>query len=1112
MKVSDALNIGIAISQFAEAARRKLSAIGAKGEPEDQIRAPLEGLIADLADLCGIGRQHVVAIGESSIADLKTRPDYAVQQRGALVGFIEVKAPGKGADPRKFKERHDKDQWAKLKAIPNLIYTDGNEFSLWRDGELAGKIVKLNGDIAVDGGSITAAPGIEALFEDFITWQPVSPRTPKQLADLTARVCRLMRDEVAEQLALRNPALTDLAAEWRTLLFPNADEQTFADGYAQAVTFGLLVARARGISVTAGIGSAAKQIGSSHSLIGGALFILTLNTESHATLKTSVGTLTRVLEVVDWPKISKGKPEAWLYFYEEFLSVYDGDLRKKTGSYYTPPEVVTAMVGFVETALRTRFGRSQGLASSDVTLVDPAVGTGTFLLAALRSIAETVEADQGAGAVGGMIEEALERLIGFELQLGPFAVAQLRLLAELADLGVTPGHELRMYVTDTLANPYIEDEKLGLLYEPIAESRRKANEIKKNQPVLVVIGNPPYKEKAKGRGGWVESGSPEAKIAAPLATWFPPTGWGVGAHAKHLRNLYVYFWRWATWKVFDHHPDEASGIVCFITVAGFLNGPGFQKMRDYLRRTADEIWVVDCSPDGHQPDVNTRIFQGVQQPVCIVMASRSRTTDSDEPAKVRFRSLPVGHRDSKFETLATINIDDGEWIDCPNGWRDPFLPASTGLWSTCPALSDLFVYDGSGVMPGRTWIIAPDRQTLIARWAALTNGPPDEKEDLFHPHQGGDRSTTKVVKAGLAGYPDNPTPVGKEIGPTLPPLRYGFRSFDRQWIIPDNRVINRPNPGLWAAMSPVQIHLTVLHRTAPRTGPAATLTAAIPDLDHYHGRGGRAIPLWLDHAATVANVRPGLIRHLSSILGVEISAEDLFAYIVGVIAHPAFTARFAEDLSTPGLRVPLTADAAIFHRAAELGRRAIWLQTFGERFGDDTAGRPSGRPRLPAERAPKVPADGVISTTPGEATDIFLYDAVKRRLQVGSGFVENVSPEMWAYNTSGMGVLTQWFSYRRANRERPLIGDKRPPSRLEKIRPDRWLPEYTTDLLDMLHVLGQLIDLETMQAVALEAICSGPIVAVTVLDQAGAFDLPADHPTAPFRGAASEAAAPRLFG
>ncbi len=119
----------------------------------------------------------------------------------------------------------------------------------------------------------------------------------------------------------------------------------------------------------------------------------------------------------------------------------------------------------------------------------------------------------------------------------------------------------------------------------------------------------------------------------------PPADWGVGAHAKHLRNLYVYFWRWATWKVFDRDPQQDAGIVCFITVAGFLNGPGFQGIRDYLRRTADRVWVINCSPEGHQPDVPTRIFQGVQQPVCIVLAARSKGKAADKPATVKYTVL-----------------------------------------------------------------------------------------------------------------------------------------------------------------------------------------------------------------------------------------------------------------------------------------------------------------------------------------------------------------------------------------------------------------------------------------------------------------------------------------
>src|SRR5262245_1867212 len=241
-----------------------------------------------------------------------------------------------------------------------------------------------------------------------------------------------------EQLKLGNPSLTGLKTDWRKLLFPEATDEQFSDGYAQAITFGLLVARARNISLSDGIASAAQELRKTNTLIGAALRILTDDAENQQALKTSLGTLTRVLDAVDWEEISKDKPEAWLYFYEDFLEVYDNTLRKRTGSYYTPPEVVSAMVALADEALRgPLFERAAGFASPSVTVADPGVGTGTFLLGILRRIATTVSEDQGAGAVRGAIEAAADRVIGFELQFGPFDVAQLRLTAEIQALLAT---------------------------------------------------------------------------------------------------------------------------------------------------------------------------------------------------------------------------------------------------------------------------------------------------------------------------------------------------------------------------------------------------------------------------------------------------------------------------------------------------------------------------------------------------------------------------------------------------------------------------------------------------------------------------------------------------
>ncbi len=680
------------------------------------------------------------------------------------------------------------------------------------------------------------------------------------------------------------------------------------------------------------------------------------------------------------------------------------------------------------------------------------------------------------------IRAALTRLIGFEIQPGPFAVAQLRIVAEVVDLTRSKSDEpLRLFVTNTLGDPYEQEEYFPSMLAALGRSRQDANKIKREEPITVVLGNPPYKEKAKGRGGWIEYASPNKKDPAPLEAWMPPKEWHAGLHSKKLYNLYVYFWRWATWKVFDQQPAHDTGIVCFISVEGFLAGPGFQKMRDYMRRTCDDIWVIDCSPEGHQPEVNTRIFQSVMQPVCIVMASRSKTTKADIPAKVHFRALALGKRERKFEALAAMRLNDANWIDAPSGWRAPFLPASEGAWAAYPKLEELFIYNGSGVQAKRTWVIAPDPESLEDRWNSLVHADGSRKEELFHPtlRNGlpADRHVRSVVKEGIPGFAANPQPIIDEKGSVVPPISYGFRSFNRQWIIPDARVITEPNAELWRSRSEHQIYLTAPCDRSPSNGPALTFTAVVPDLHHYAGRGGRAFPLWADERLTSSNIRPHLLVTLSHKIGLPIEPEDFLSYIAAVAAGPAYTARFQADLSTPGLRIPMTADASTFQDAVKLGRRIIWLHTFGERTTNPAEGRQEGPPRLPEGRAPVVPKEGEISS--------------KRRLLVGHGFIENVPLAVWQYEVSGKQVLVQWFSYRKKNRERPIMGDRRRPSPLGDIQPDHWLPEYTTELLNVLNVLAMLVELEPQQSELLDRICAGPLVTEDELKAAGALEVKA---------------------
>ncbi|WP_416979023.1 type ISP restriction/modification enzyme [Streptomyces sp. T028] len=1061
-----------AVAAFGASVKAKFAVPTAKGSPEDQLRAPFEALVKAMANACGLNPGQVVLVGENTLQDLATRPDYAVTYSNALVGYIELKAPGKGADPRRFTDGHDKNQGKKLRSLPNVMFSDGNSFSLWQNGNIVGRVEILDGDVETSGSALKPGPGLLRLFAEFLQWVPLPPRTPKQLAETSARLCRLMRDEVGEQLALGAPALVDLAVDWRHLLFPQATNDEFADGYAQAVTFGLLLARAREISFENGIDFVARELGTTNSLIGRAVSILTDTAVSEGTLATSVRTLMRVLSVVDWPTLSNGDPEVWLYFYEHFLAEYDSALRRRTGSYYTPPPVVESMTRWTDEVLSTFLGRSAGLADESVTLVDPAMGTGTFLLAVLRKIADRIAEDQGEGAVGPVLEESLKRIIGFEIQLGPYAVAQLRLLAELAELGAgSRPKDLRTYVTDTLSNPYVEDNLLGAWYEPIAVSRRQANKVKKDEEVVVVLGNPPYKEKARGRGGWIEAGSDDTG-PAKLKSYMPPTHWNVGNHAKHLYNLYVYFWRWATWKVFEQRSENSEGVICYITVAGFLDGDGFQMMRASLRRQADRIWVVDCSPEGHQPAVNTRIFQAVQHPVCIVVAVRDGSTDAETPAEVLWASLPEGHRDTKFEALKSISLVGGNWAPVSDDWRAPFTPIAEQAWANYASLDDIFAYSASGMMPGRTWVYAPDVGTLRNRWDLLI-GTSDvqRKRNMLSEHE--DRTLETVLKSGLPGYPMPRTPIGRESGSMPDAIRIGYRSFDRQWIIPDKRLINRPNPTLWSIQSDSQVYLTVLNRSSPTNGPAVTFTALIPDQDHYKGHGsGRAYPLWGDSAAETPNISLDFLAHLATVYSREIFPEEVFAYLACVAAHPGYVSHFRQYLREPGIRIPLTADVETFDEAVQLGKRIIWLHTYGQRFVDPAAGRPASAPRVSSGNNPRVMRENPIPSNPEEMPDRIDYDDLRKELIVGEGRICNVPKRVKDYEISGVNVLDKWFSYRRRNRERPVIGNRK-ISELAVEQADRWLPEYTADLIDLLNVLCLLVEHEEEQNRILEQIISG---------------------------------------
>ncbi len=418
-----------ALQTFAAAVHTKLNQL-TSGAPEDQLRGPFENFIAAAATQLG---WNVVATGETPLPNRLGRPDYALHINSLLAGYVELKAPGTGVNPQRFDKR-SKDQFKRFAAVPNMLYSDGNDWAIYRNGERVGAIVRCAGDIATAGKqAVTAedAAAFERLLRDFLLWQPEIPQDSRnkidlrRFADMLAPLSRLLHDDVIESLNQPDSPLIELAKEWRGLLFPDATDEQFADTYAQTVTFALLLGRSEGADPLT-LDSAVQKLSAQHMLLSRALEILT---DSDALVsvevQASLDILLRVIGAI--PPVSlTGTRDPWLYFYEDFLAAYNPELRKQAGAYYTPVEVVRAQVRLVDNLLITRLGKSLGFATEGVVTLDPAVGTGTYLLGIIEHTLATVEAQLGAGAVAGAATELAKNLYGFELMVGPYAVSDLR--------------------------------------------------------------------------------------------------------------------------------------------------------------------------------------------------------------------------------------------------------------------------------------------------------------------------------------------------------------------------------------------------------------------------------------------------------------------------------------------------------------------------------------------------------------------------------------------------------------------------------------------------------------------------------------------------------------
>ncbi|QIY66414.2 SAV_2336 N-terminal domain-related protein [Streptomyces sp. RPA4-2] len=457
------------------------------------------------------------------------------------------------------------------------------------------------------------------------------------------------------------------------------------------------------------------------------------------------------------------------------------------------------------------------------------------------------------------------------------------------------------------------------------------------------------------------------------------------------------------------------------------------------------------------------------------------STDAETRAKLRelgCLTLGAQHRlAEENDRLGTVRSDERTGRNTRKD-SSPSVSAPETGWATCPALADLFPWGTPGMAAHRNWVVSPSREVLELRWNRLVGeGDPEVKASLFKPTR--DSSTEKIHNA-LPGRAPHGVPLSREESGRPDVVRIGMRSFDRQWLIADERVIDRPRPGLWAALRQGQIFLNQPSASDPPrwSGPAVVATSLLPDMHHFAGRGGGRVHPVLQPDGD-DNVAHQLLPFLSYLLrSRDIQATDLAAYVMAVAGHSGFTERFRDDLATPGVRIPLTRDPRLWEAGVRLGKEVLWASTYGDVCFDSASGRPHGS--IAYEPGDKRQVRYLEPVGDGLPDDM-RYDPLTGTVRVGPGVFGPVSGAVWSYEVGGVNVLRRWFGYRKG---RPA---GRRSSPLDDIHVTHWPTEWSVELIEVLTLLRRLTELADAQDGLLQSILAKPLVTETDLNEAGVF-------------------------
>ena len=877
------------------------------------------------------GRDTLTFTQEPRRLDQIGRPDFIAMDGLLPVGYIEAEAYDRNLDALR---GHAAEQNARfIENLDNFILTNFVEFRLYRDGQLRAT------------ANITDAPeNLETLLERFLNAGHVQIASPEVLARYLARRTRELQTQISTTLTDEESEIHRMFTAFRELLISTLTPDDFADMYAQTLAYGLFAARCTLPNATNfSRHTAAEALPRSNPFLVQLFYHVASPTlERNVTyILDDIATLLRNVptEMLRTAFAARNHLEdPVIHFYETFLAEYDPQRRVDRGVYYTPPQVISYIVRSVDSLLRTELNRPDGLADDDTLILDPATGTGGFLLTVLDHIRESVTETYGMGEWNQYVNaELVKRIFGFELLVAPYTIAHLKLSLFLQAQGWHADERLRIYLTNTLEQPAEMQPPLPFA-EFISDEANAALSVKRDEPLLVVLGNPPYPQDSANPS---RVGRELTFIGELIEDYRQVDGQPLGdVNSKVLQSDYVKFIRWAQWRI----DKNGEGIVGYIVNNSFLDGPTFRGMRQSLLNSFNTIYLLNLHGSSRitettpttQRDEN--VFD-ISQGVCILLCVKKR--DNPKQVKVYYADM-WGSRDEKYNILSDTDIQTTTWCELqPTSPYHLLVPQATELraeyeigWET----ADIFQTDSVGIVTGRDkltlhWTAEKLRET-VDDFVSLSEEDAREKYRL-----GADSRDWKVrlAQADLRNHPD--------VNQHTKPIHY--RPFDTRWTYYTGQSRGfhcLPRTAIMHHLLAENIALCVHRGIRSSVWQHALVTHQISEKSYISNRSeptAHVFPLYLYplpeelafSTERSLNLKPAFLTALSEALALPqvepfnlpegVSPEEILAYIYAILYSPTYRKRYYEFLKYDFPRIPLPQDLAQFRTLAALGQRLI---------------------------------------------------------------------------------------------------------------------------------------------------------------------------------------------